>query len=310
MLKRRPIFAEKDNPDADSIRQQNLEALIAPRQVAVQDLPIDLIQPNPYQARQHFDNIEELALAIREQGFVSRLRVRPLPGDEQAFQLVFGERRLRAARMAGLTTIPCEIAQHSDEELIEIGLAENIQRRDLTPLEEAQAFRIFIDHRGYSIRKLAERIGKDKSYIEDRLKLLTIPADVQEMVELRHDSVQAAREIAKIDSPEKRQSLIEGVIKGELTKADVREIVRETQSQSAHKEHMRPDSAAVQDNTQSATATRVLGRTIDRDAAKIRILLQQWQQQCDQHEARAMIRVNLEEIMHMCQSILNETSPG
>ena len=74
--------------------------------------------------------------------------------------------------------IPCEIADHTDSDLIEIGLAENIQRHDLDPLEEARAFQTFIDERGYSIRGLAERIGKDKSYVEDRLKLLQAPDDV------------------------------------------------------------------------------------------------------------------------------------
>ena len=119
-----------------------------------------------------------------------------LPGDPARpgfFQLVYGERWLRAAILAGLATVPCEIAEHTDAEMFEIGLAENIQRRDLLPLEEGAAFRLALDQRGYSIRSLAERIGKDKSYIQDRLAALGAPADVQQMVEARPDTLRAAK---------------------------------------------------------------------------------------------------------------------
>jgi ParB family chromosome partitioning protein len=212
-------------------REQAVEALFAPRlsaqQTELRDIPIDRLRPNPFQARRTFADLEELAEAIKAQGFITRLRVRPDPTEPGAFQLVFGERRLRAARLAGLTVLPCEIAQHSDEELIEIGLAENIQRQDLHPLEEAHAFQLFLHERGYSIRRLAERIGKDKSYIEDRLALLRVPDDVQEMVIHRPDSLRAAREIAKLPTSEARQPLIEGVAGGQLNTTQVRTIVRQ-----------------------------------------------------------------------------------
>ena len=109
--------------------------------------------------------------------------------------VVYGERRLRAAALAGIETVPCDIAEHTDDDLIEIGLAENIQRRDLNPIEEANAFQHFIDQRGYSIRRLAERIGKDKSYLEGRLALLRAPDDVQTLVAQRPDTLDAARQL-------------------------------------------------------------------------------------------------------------------
>ncbi len=214
-----------------SATEADFEALFArhaagrgsePAQVA-----IDRIRPNPFQARQTFSGIEELAQAIQAQGFTSRLRVRRDPADPTAFQLVFGERRLRAAKSAGLTTVPVEIAEHTDDELIEIGLAENIQRQDLDPLEEAQAFRTFMDQRGYTIVRLAERIGKDRSYVESRLALLRVPEDVQQMVAKRPDTIRTAREIAKLATPEERRSLISGVLAGDLSKEDVRTIVRD-----------------------------------------------------------------------------------
>lgn len=226
--KRKGFFGQAPaRPEDELARQRDVEALIAPRRTVVQDLPVDRIRPNPFQARRQFDNLEELAGVIKTQGFTSRLRVRPDPSENGYFQLVYGERRLRAARIAELSEVPCEIAEHTDEELIEIGLAENIQRRDLNPMEEAQAFQTFRDERGYSIRKLAEKIGKDKGYIEDRLAILDAPADVQAMVAQRPDTLRAAREIAKLSTPSERKPLIEGILESKLNVHDIRAIVAE-----------------------------------------------------------------------------------
>lgn len=307
MSKRKSFFADADNPEADQARVRNLEALIAPRQAVTQDIPLDRILPNPFQARRHFDNLEELAEAMRQQGFISRLRVRPAPDEDGVFQLVFGERRLRAARLAGLATVPCDIAQHSDEELIEIGLAENIQRRDLAPLEEAQAFRLFIDQRGYSIRKLAERIGKDKSYVEDRLKLLSVPPDVQAMVQQREDTVQVAREIAKLTKPEEREPLITGVVSGVMTKADVRQAVREAQGGSMVIQEPK-QGEGTDERTATLAVTRGVLKAIDKDGLKIRDILDRWRQQAVEREARAAIRVNLEELIYEFNVLLRETA--
>lgn len=230
--RKRGFFATEARPEDDLARQQEVEALLAPRRTVVQDLAVERIRPNPHQARRTFAGLEELAEAIRQQGFVSRLRVRQDPAESGYFQLVYGERRLRAAVLAGLTTVPVEIAEHSDEELIEIGLAENIQRRNLGPLEEATAFSALIKERGYSIRRLAERIGKDKSYVEDRLKLLQAPADVQQMVEQRPGSLRAAREIAKLDDERTRAPLIRGVLEGSLSTEAVRGAVKELAGES------------------------------------------------------------------------------
>lgn len=225
-IKRKGFFGQTPSrPEDELARQRDVEALIVPRRTMVQDLPVERIRPNPFQARKHFDNLEELAEAIKAQGFTSRLRVRPDPTDEGYFQLVYGERRLRAAMLAGRTEVPCEIAEHSDQELIEIGLAENIQRMDLNPIEEAQAFQTFIRERGYSIRSLAGKIGKDKSYVQDRLELLRIPEDVQAMVAQRNDTLRAAREIAKLTTPAERKPLIEGIIEGKLNVQDVRAVI-------------------------------------------------------------------------------------
>ncbi|MBA3946161.1 MAG: ParB/RepB/Spo0J family partition protein [Herpetosiphonaceae bacterium] len=192
------------------------------------NVPIAYIRPNPFQARRSFEGLADLAQAIRLHGFISWLRVRPDPAEPGFYQLVYGERRLRAAKEAGLTEVPCEIVEHTDVQMIEIGLAENIQRQDLDPLEEARMFRTLIEQRGYSQRSLAERIGKDKGYVENRLVLLRIPEDVQEMVTQRPESMSAARAIAKLATAEERRPLIDAVLAGKLTKQDIYEMVSET----------------------------------------------------------------------------------
>ena len=187
--------------------------------------------------------------------------------------------------------IPCEIADHTDSDLIEIGLAENIQRHDLDPLEEARAFQTFIDERGYSIRGLAERIGKDKSYVEDRLKLLQAPDDVQQMVAQRPDSLRAAREIAKLDAPAERAPLIAGVLAGSINTADVREIVRETAPSISRSRQ--PSSAA--DPRQ----------VVERDARALRAVLARWGDLAAQDEAaRALVSAQTEELLREVQRLV------
>jgi ParB family chromosome partitioning protein len=199
--------------------------------------------------------------------------VRPHPSQPNTFELVYGERRLRAAGLAGLSSVPCEIADHSDDDLVEIGLAENIQRRDLDPLEEAQAFTTFIEQRGYSVRRLAERIGKDKSYVEDRLALLRMPDDVRDMVAQRPDSLRAAREISKLGTPEERQLLIGGVVGGDLSTAKVREVVRDLTSPAGDGAPAGPDRPQAAPEPLSA-----MRRGVDRDLQAISATLGRWEQ--------------------------------
>lgn len=193
-----------------------------------QDIPIERIRTNPFQARVKFKDIEELADSMRTHGFTSRLRVRRDPAQPQFFQLVYGERRLRAAHVAGITSIPCDVADYSDRQMREIGLTENVQRSDLEPLEEARAFRVAIDDGGYSIRTLAAQIGKSKGYVQGRLDLLRAPDDVQQMVDEHPETFTAGLLIGQLPTHELRQPLIESVIKGDLDKESIRGIVRDT----------------------------------------------------------------------------------
>jgi ParB family chromosome partitioning protein len=238
---------------------EEFEQTVARTQQSVpRDIRVDRIRPNPFQARRTFEGIEELVAAIQAQGFISRLRVRPDPADPQFFQLAYGERRWRAAQAAGLPTVPCDVAAYANDQMLEFGLIENIQRQDLNPVEEGSYFRELIDQGRYSIRSLAERIGKDKGYIEGRLALVKAPEDVQQLVVQRPDSIDAARQIAKLDSPEERASLIAGVIEGQITSRDVRERVRTRATLVVEQ----PSDA--------------VGRAIEREVFQIERILDRW----------------------------------
>lgn len=242
----------------------------ADRPAMPQDIPTELIDPSPYQARQEFPDLEELADSIRTHGFTSRIRVRPHPTEVERYQLVYGERRLRAAKLAGLSIIPCDVAQHSDADLREIGLAENIIRRDLTPLEEAQALRQALDARDddrpiYSIRTLATRLGKDKGYIQNRLKLLEAPADVQEMVSARPDTMRVAREISKIPTVEARAPLIEGVLHGSVNAQQVAKIVRDIGDEQEGTETEEAETIPIVERVSRAVQIAHQGQPADRE---------------------------------------------
>lgn len=240
---------------------------LADRPSMPMDIPVDLIDVSPYQARGTFAGLDELAEAIRVHGFTSRIRVRPHPQQPNRYQLVYGERRLRAAKMVGLRTVPSDVAQHSDVELREIGLTENLQRQDLDPLEEALALRQAIDEGDYTIRSLAERIGKDKGYVQNRLKLLETPPDVQQMVETRPDTVRAAREIAKLPGEDAREPIIASLLAGKINAQTVSQIVRDVTAASSEQADVPVAQrvvAALQTRTSRAAAgTHTAGVTPD-----------------------------------------------
>lgn len=202
------------------------------RPVTSLELAPEVIDPSPFQARQHFsdEELQELKESIRLQGMLSRIRVRPHPKKEGRYQLVYGERRLRAAKLLNWSTVPCESAEYTDEELIEMGLAENLQRENLEPLEEARLFRDLLDRpdKLYSIRTLAESIGKHKNYVEERLALLRLPQDVLQILEEQPKvSLRALIELAKLPTEQARQPLVEQLRLGVMSTDDVRTIVQE-----------------------------------------------------------------------------------
>jgi ParB/RepB/Spo0J family partition protein len=193
------------------------------RSVGVRVIPVDRIEPNPDQPRMVFDEeaLHELAASIREHGVLQPILVRPL--GENRYQLIAGERRWRASREAGQDTIPALVEDIDDDTALEISIIENLQREDLNPLEEAAMFDRMVHEHGYSIRKLADKLGKDKGYLENRLRLADAPAEVRELVSLRKDTVSHAYELLKVEDPKKRRRLAAQVASGELSLVKLRQ---------------------------------------------------------------------------------------
>ena len=193
------------------------------RSTGVKVIPVDRIQSNPDQPRLAFDEstLEELASSIREHGVLQPILVRPM--GENQFQLIAGERRWRASKLAGQATIPALVEDIDDDTALEIAIIENLQREDLSPLDEAAMYDKMIREHGYSIRRLAEKLGKDKGYLENRLRLADAPVEIRQLVSLRKDTLSHAYELMKVADPRKRQRLAEQVSRGELTLIKLRE---------------------------------------------------------------------------------------
>lgn len=201
-------------------------SLISPDKIdrsQVRQIPIDHIEPNPDQPRLAFDQatLDELAASVREHGVLQPILVRPVGPNR--FQLVAGERRWRASRSAGLATVPALIEEIDDETALEIAIIENLQREDLSPLDEAIMYDRMIRERGYSVRRLAQKLGKDKGYLENRLRLAGAPPEIKELVSLRKDTLSHAYELLKVSDPRRRKRLAEQVARGELSLVKLRE---------------------------------------------------------------------------------------
>jgi len=203
-------------------------SLISPegndRPPGIRNIPLDRITPNPGQPRMTFDEdaLAELAASIIEHGVLQPILVRPM-AELQRYELVAGERRWRAARAAGLHEIPALIEQLDDDTALEIGIIENLQREDLSPLEEAMIYDRMTHEHGYSVRRLAQKLGKDKGYIENRLRLAGAPTEIKQLVSLRKDTLSHAYELLKVEDPKKRRRLAEQVASGELSLVKLRE---------------------------------------------------------------------------------------
>jgi ParB family chromosome partitioning protein len=193
------------------------------RSTGVKVIPVDRIESNPEQPRLAFneDSLQELAASIREHGVLQPILVRPV--DENRFQLIAGERRWRATQIAGLPTIPALVEEIDDDTALEISIIENLQREDISPLDEAAMYDRMIRDHGYSIRRLADKIGKDKGYLENRLRLADAPDEIRELVSLRKDTLSHAYELMKVQDPKKRKRLADQVARNELSLVKLRE---------------------------------------------------------------------------------------
>ena len=195
----------------------------------VTEINIDDIRSNPYQPRKTFDieSLNELAKSIKEYGVVQPIIVKK---SIKGYELVAGERRTKAAKIAGLKKIPAIIKDFDNQEMMEIALVENIQREDLNPIDEATSINNIIKLRGYTQEEFANKFGKSRSYVTNILGLLKLPEDVKRMVEKRNLSMSHARVLSKIDDDNKVTDLAKKVITDNLSVHELERISQEEKS--------------------------------------------------------------------------------
>lgn len=212
---------------------RGLDSLFADNSVeeinsSVNKLRIMEIEPNHNQPRKDFDEkaLSELAESIEQHGVLQPLVVRPLANG--SYQLVAGERRWRAARIAGLTEVPVVIKELTDEEVIEIAMIENLQREDLNPLEEALGYRYMMDELKITQEQAAEKVGKSRPAVANTLRLLKLPNEVQEMVKNNLISPGHARALLGFDSDDMILQTAKMIIKEDLSVRDVETLVKKS----------------------------------------------------------------------------------
>lgn len=205
---------------------RGLDALLEPSAPPVRTLSLGELVPNRYQPRSDFDDagLEELAESIRTQGLVQPIVV--TPGSEGKFTIVAGERRWRAARRAGLLEIPVVIRElESDRQLLELALVENLQRSDLNPVEEGEAYRSLKGSFGLSQEEIARQVGRARSTISNAIRLLTLPEEIQDMLRDGRLTAGQARPLLSLDDGERQLELARKAVQEGLTARQMEELV-------------------------------------------------------------------------------------
>jgi ParB family chromosome partitioning protein len=183
----------------------DMSILTGAERVVVRKIPLDQIGANPDQPRKTFSDAElaELAASIRERGVIQPILLRSVSGRPYMYEIIAGERRFRASKLAGQTEIPAIIKTISDANAMEIALIENVQRENLNPIEEAYAYQNIMQKCGYELNDVVRLIGKSESYIRNSIRLIDLPESVQKMLQDGEISASHARAIVVADNPEK-----------------------------------------------------------------------------------------------------------
>jgi ParB family chromosome partitioning protein len=196
---------------------RGFEVLIGSAEPELAHVPVEQIHRNPSQPRREFDteSVSGLAASIRAQGLIQPVVVRPRVHG--GYELIAGERRWRAALEAGLSTVPAVIREADDRDTLLLGLVENVAREDLSPIEEARAFAVLIDEFGLTLGEVAERVGKSKPTISNRVRLLELPSDVLELVGRGDLSEGHARALLSIPDHDVRRRLARRIVRDGLS---------------------------------------------------------------------------------------------
>lgn|SRR2546425_4849662 len=236
---------------------RGLNALLSSDQSAIAeesaDLAIDLIDPSPVQPRSHFDDrsLKELAMSIRENGIVQPVLVRP---RGSRYELVAGERRWRAAQTAGLQRIPAVIREIPSDKILELALIENIQREDLNAIEEARAYKKLIETVGLTQESLAQRVGRDRSYITNYIRLLRLPEDLQQLVQEGKLSAGHARTLLGTEDASVQRRVARKIIEKGLSVRETERIIQQLVSKAGSELGSKSQHRSLDPNLKSAEA--------------------------------------------------------
>jgi len=199
---------------------------------AIVTIPLEAIEAGENQPRRHFDEeaLLELADSIQRQGILQPLLVRPHPSSPNKYQLLAGERRLRAAFLASLTSVPCIVMEADDPKVMEIALVENIQREDLSPLEEARAYRHLVEHFGLTQEEVAARVGKSRESVANTLRLLNLPERPLQALEEEKISVGHAKLLLGLPSPSEMETILNQILERNLSVRETESLLRQSRT--------------------------------------------------------------------------------
>jgi ParB family chromosome partitioning protein len=240
---------------------RGLGALIPQPFTGLREIPVDAIRPNPSQPRTHFDaaELEELAQSIREHGVLQPILVSL--DEDGTFVLITGERRWRAVKLAGLPTVPALVKEATPQASLEMALVENIQRRDLNPLEEAHAYRQLLEEHGLTQEQLGQRIGKSRVAVTNTLRLLHLPEAVREALANGEITEGHARAILTANTEAKRIQVLQRVLAQHLSVRDTEALARELNNAgseaSSDAAAPDPDVERLEEEFRQALGTRV-----------------------------------------------------
>ena len=256
----------------EGVEKEVLEKKVEPNM----DIAVDSIDGNPFQPRTQFDEqaLEELAASIKKLGIVQPLTVREADGGR--YQLIAGERRLRAARLAGLTHVPAFIRTADDQAMLELALVENIQREDLDAIEVAISFQRLIEECRLTQEQLSERVGKQRSTVTNYLRLLRLPAEIQLGIRNKHLMMGHARTLVNIENPKTQMDVYYRIIDDDLSVRQAEELVRVLQTEKIkdpekkeRKKKLNEDFRQLSDHLNRIFSTKVTFRINEQGKGKI-----------------------------------------
>lgn len=265
-----------DDLERDIGNIPDISVLTGTERVVVKQIPLNQIGANPDQPRKTFSDAElaELAASIREKGVLQPILLRAVANRPYMYEIVAGERRYRASKLAGKTEIPALIKTLTDENAMEIALIENVQRENLNPIEEANAYKNLMHACGYELGDIVRLIGKSESYIRNAMRIITLPESVQKLVRDGEISASHARAITVAAHPEK---LAQQIIDNNLTVADTDKLVRGAKRSSHSRAHTanNMDAAELREReSKIKTALNVPAKIVEKRGGAGRIILE------------------------------------